>query len=193
MIVFYFLFIPRVVVFYTEEGKPMDRKVLVKVSLYYTLDKTFLKPFRSTRAPGYLASRVSPNTRKGPHRIPHGILRPLVSGTQHLPQSNSAEPETAVHREAGYPGLIWGTSPFRSTRALGYLASRVSPNTHKGPHRTRHGILRPLVSGTQHLSGVWFEHQISGYLPCKKRAYLQRILCPLKLRRVLPSRSAYRG
>jgi hypothetical protein len=64
-----------------------------------------------TRAPGYLASRVLPNTRKGPHRTPHGILRPLVSGTQRLPQSNCKEPETAVHREAGYPGLIWGTSP----------------------------------------------------------------------------------
>jgi hypothetical protein len=57
----------------------------------------------------------SPNTPKGPHRIPHGILRPLVSGTQRLPQSNHAEPETAVNREADYPGLTWGTSPFRST------------------------------------------------------------------------------
>ena len=52
-------------------------------------------PFLSTRAPGYLASRVLPNTRKGPHGTPHGILRPLVSGTQRLPQSNRAEPETA--------------------------------------------------------------------------------------------------
>jgi hypothetical protein len=108
-------------------------------------------PFRSTRSPGYLASRVLPNTHKGPHRIPHGILRPLVCGTQRLPQSNRTEPETAVHREAGYPGRIWGTSPFCSTRAPGYLASRVSPNTCKGPHRTPHGILRPLVSGTQRL------------------------------------------
>jgi hypothetical protein len=108
-------------------------------------------PFRSTQAPSYLASRVLPNTRKGPHGTPQGILRPLVSGTQHLPQSNHAEPETGVHREAGYPGLIWGTSPFRSTRALSYLTSRDSPNTRKGPHGTPHGILRPLVSGTQHL------------------------------------------
>ena len=80
-------------------------------------------PFRSTRAPGFLASRVLPNTRKGPHGTPHGTLRPLVSGTQRLPQSNRAELETAVHREAGYPGLIWGTNPFHSTRAPGYLAS----------------------------------------------------------------------
>ena len=85
-----------------------------------------MEPFRSTRAPGYLASRVSPNTCKGPHRTPHGILRPLVSGTQRLPQSNRAELETAVHREAGYPGLIWGTNPFHSTRAPGYLASWVA-------------------------------------------------------------------
>jgi hypothetical protein len=68
----------------------------------------------------------APDTRKGPHGIPHGILRPLVSGTQPLPQSNHAEPETAVNREAEYPGLTWGTSPFRSTRAPGYLASRVA-------------------------------------------------------------------
>jgi hypothetical protein len=69
---------------------------------------------------------VSPNTRKGPHRIPHGILRLLVSGTQCLPQSNHAEPETAVNREADYPGLTWGTSPFHPTRAPGYLASGVA-------------------------------------------------------------------
>ena len=92
-----------------------------------------------------------PNTRKGPHGTPHGILRPLVSGTQRLPQSNRAEPESAVHREAGYPGLIWGTSLFNSTPAPGYLASRVLPNTHKGPHGTPNGTLRPLVSGTQRL------------------------------------------
>jgi hypothetical protein len=80
----------------------------------------------SGRAPGYRASRVLPNTHKGAHGTPHGILRPLVSGTQRLPQSNRSEPQTEVHREAGYPGLIWGTSPFRYTRAPGYLASGVA-------------------------------------------------------------------
>jgi hypothetical protein len=40
-----------------------------------------------------------------------------------------------------------------------------SPDTHKGPHRIPHRILRPLVSGTQLLPGVRFEHQIPGYLP----------------------------
>jgi hypothetical protein len=89
----------------------------------------------------------SPNTRTGPHRIPHGILRPLVSGTQDLPQSNRAEPETEGNREAGYPGLIWGTSSFCSTRAPGYLPAE-SPDTRMGPHRIPHGILRHLVSGT---------------------------------------------
>lgn len=34
----------------------------------------------------------SPNIRRGPHRIPCGILRPLVSETQRLPQSNHSEP-----------------------------------------------------------------------------------------------------
>ena len=42
----------------------------------------------------------SPDTRKDPHRIRHGILGPLVSGTQHLLQSNRAGPETALIKEA---------------------------------------------------------------------------------------------
>jgi hypothetical protein len=67
-----------------------------------------------------------PDTRTGPHRIPHRILRPLVSGTQRLPQSNRAEPETTGNREADYPGLTWGTSQFRSNRAPGYFASGVA-------------------------------------------------------------------
>ena len=45
----------------------------------------------------------SPDTRKEPHRIPHGILSPLVSGTQRLLQSNCAGPETALTREADNP------------------------------------------------------------------------------------------
>jgi hypothetical protein len=100
--------------------------------LFLLLKILSTSPFCSTRALGYLASRVLPNTCKGPHRTPHGILRPLMSGTQRLTQSNLAEPETVIHREAGYPGLIWGTSPFRSTRAPGYLASRVARHP-KGP------------------------------------------------------------
>ena len=67
-----------------------------------------------------------PDTRKGPHRIPHGILRPLVSGTQRRPQSNRTEPETAVHREADCPGLTRDKNPFHSTQAAGFLASGVA-------------------------------------------------------------------
>jgi hypothetical protein len=55
-----------------------------------------------------------------------------VRGTQPLAQSNRKEPETAVNREADYTGLTWGTSPFRSTRALGYLASGVAQHM-QGP------------------------------------------------------------
>jgi hypothetical protein len=51
-----------------------------------------------------------------------------------------------------------------------------SLDTCKDPHRIPHGILRPLVSGTQLLPGGRFEHQISGHLPCKRRACLQRVL-----------------
>jgi hypothetical protein len=43
------------------------------------------------------------DTRKDPHRIPHGTLRPLVSGTQHLLQANRMGPETALTREADNP------------------------------------------------------------------------------------------
>jgi hypothetical protein len=92
---------------------------LWRVVVYFIVSKACQEDFISLPA-------ESPDTRKGPHRIPHGILRPLVSGTQRLPQSNRAEPETAVHREANYMGLTWGTSPFRSTRAPGYLASGVA-------------------------------------------------------------------
>jgi hypothetical protein len=127
-----------------------------------------------------------PDTHKGPPRIPHGILRPVVSGTQRRPQSNRAEPETAAHRKANYPGLTRAKAPSTPLEPRASLPAE-SPDTRKGPHRIPHGIPRPLVSGTQLLPGVWFKHQISGYLPCKKRAFLQRILYPLKPRRVLPS------
>ena len=45
----------------------------------------------------------SPDTSKDPHRILHGILRTLVSGTQLLLQSNHQEPETALIKEADNP------------------------------------------------------------------------------------------
>jgi hypothetical protein len=93
--------------------------------------------------------------------------------SQCLKDSKSFE-KTEINKEIS--GLEhWGALPAES------------PNTRKGPHRIPHGILRPLVSGTQLLPGGRFEHQISGYLPCKKRAFLQRIFCPLKLRRELAS------
>jgi hypothetical protein len=43
------------------------------------------------------------DTRKDPHRIPQGNLRPLVSGTQPLLQSNRLGPETTLTREANNP------------------------------------------------------------------------------------------
>jgi hypothetical protein len=51
----------------------------------------------STRVPGPGSLR---DTRKDPQRIPHGILRPLVSGTQCLLQSNLTGHETALIKEA---------------------------------------------------------------------------------------------
>jgi hypothetical protein len=43
------------------------------------------------------------DTGKDPDRIPLGILRPLVSGTQHLLQSNRVGPETELTREKENP------------------------------------------------------------------------------------------
>ena len=86
----------------------------------------------------------SPDTHKDPHRIPHGILRPLVSVTQCLPQSNRMEAETALTREADDPDLTWGISPFWSTRAPGCLASGVSQHP-QGP--TQDSPQDPKTSG----------------------------------------------
>ena len=145
-----------------------------------------VKSIPMTRALGYLASEVAQHPQGPTQDSPRD---PKTSGewnTEPLPQSNLADPETAVHREADYPGLTGAQAPSAPLEPRGTLPVE-SPNTRKGPHRIPHGILRPLVRGTQLLPGIRFEHQVSGYLPCKKRACLQRILCPLKLRRELPS------
>jgi hypothetical protein len=39
-------------------------------------------------------------------------IRQQSRAAEHRKDKNSGK---AVHREAGYPGLIWGTSPFCST------------------------------------------------------------------------------
>ena len=127
----------------------------------------------------------SPDTRKNPHRIPHGILRPLVSETQCLLRSNRMEPETALTREADNPA--WSGAQVLSglLQHQGSLHAEFpdTPKFLRGPLRT----LRPLWNGTQLLPGGRFQHQISGQLPCKKRACLQRISWPLKLVRDLVS------
>ena len=43
-----------------------------------------------------------------------------------------------------------------------------SADTPKDPHRICHGILIPLVSGTQLLPGGRFKDQIPGHHPCKR-------------------------
>jgi hypothetical protein len=107
------------------------------------------RPFRSTPALGCLARRVSGHP-QDPHRIPHGILRPLVSRTQHLLQSNRIGPETALTREADNPAWSGAQVPSGPLQHWGALPAE-SPDTGKDPHRIPHGILRPLVSQTQHM------------------------------------------
>jgi hypothetical protein len=61
------------------------------------------------------------DTRKDPHRIPHGILRPLVSGTQCLLQANHAGPETALIKEADNLALSGAQVPSGSLQQWGSL------------------------------------------------------------------------
>jgi hypothetical protein len=60
---------------------------------------TLLESMKELQHQGALPAE-SPDTHKEPHRIRHGILSPLVSGTQHLLQSNCAGPDTALIKEA---------------------------------------------------------------------------------------------
>jgi hypothetical protein len=91
-----------------------------------------------------------------------------VSGTHRPLQSNRAGPETALIKEAGNPAWYGTSSPSRPVHcSTGFLARGESTDTHKDPHRICHGILSPLVSGTQLLSRGRFKHQISGHLPAR--------------------------
>jgi hypothetical protein len=141
--------------------------------------------FRSTPTPGQLERGVCWHP-QGPHRTLHGILRTLVSGAQLLLQFNRSGPETALIREAENPAWPGSQVPSGPRQHWGTLVTE-SVDTRKVTKSTLHGIVRPLVSGSQRLPGGRFEHQISGHLPCKKRACLQRVIWTLKLRRELVS------
>ena len=71
-----------------------------------------------------------------------------MSGTQHLLQSNRTGPETALIMEAENQAGPGSQVPSGQCQNLGIL-SRESTDTPKIPQRTLHGILGPLVSGTQ--------------------------------------------
>jgi hypothetical protein len=68
-----------------------------------------------------------------------------------------------------------GTSPFQSTPAPGCLALGVSGHP-KGPTQDPPRDAKTSGVGTQLLPRGRFEHQISGHLPCKNRACMQRVL-----------------
>jgi hypothetical protein len=72
-------------------------------------------PFQSAPALGLLVLRVSRHA-QGPQSTLHGILEPLVSGTQLLFQSNPTGPETALIREA--EKLDWPGSQDTSSRPM---------------------------------------------------------------------------
>jgi hypothetical protein len=61
-----------------------NKKFLVHIKTQFKRNYIPLEPRASWPA-------ELPDTLKGPHRILHGILRPLVSGTQRRPQSNCAD------------------------------------------------------------------------------------------------------
>jgi hypothetical protein len=77
----------------------------------------------------------SPDTFKDPHRIPHGILRPLVSGTQRLLQSNLEGPENALTREADNPAWSGAQVPSGPLQHRGSLCAEFldTPKVLTGP------------------------------------------------------------
>jgi hypothetical protein len=82
--------------------------------------------------------KESADTCKDPYKIRHGILRPLVSETQRLLQSNCAGPMTALVKEAGNPAKYGAqvpsgrptTEPSLWSLARGGL--RTTARTHTG-------------------------------------------------------------
>jgi hypothetical protein len=70
------------------------------------------------------ACGVSGHTQgKDPHRIPNGILRPLVSGTQSLLQTNRMGSETALTREADNPAWSGAQGHSSTLQLRGFLHS----------------------------------------------------------------------
>jgi hypothetical protein len=84
------------------------------------------------------------------------------------------------------PGLIRVTSPFQSVPTPTHLGRRVYRQP-QDPQGTLQRILGPLVSGTHVLPGGRFQHRLSRYLSCKRRACVQRVVWPQKLMRDLVS------
>jgi hypothetical protein len=83
----------------------------------------------------------------------------------------------ALNKDRILKAEIRGSSPFRPAHCSTVVpGAGESVDTNKDPHRICHGILRPLVSGTQRLPGARFKHQISGHHPCKRGACMHRVL-----------------
>jgi hypothetical protein len=74
-------------------------------------------------------------THKETHRIPHGIIRPLVSGIHCLLQSNLAGPETALTREADNPAWRGAQVPSGPVQHWGSLRTEIldTPKVLTGP------------------------------------------------------------
>jgi hypothetical protein len=74
------------------------------------------------------------DTSKEPHRIPYGILRPLMTGTRHLLQSNLAGSETALIKEADNPA--WSEAQFPASSRLPCARSFwTTPRSSQNPPR----------------------------------------------------------
>jgi hypothetical protein len=76
----------------------------------------------------------SADTCKDLHRIRHGILRPLVSGTQLLLQSNRSGPETALIKEAGNSARYGAQVPSGLPTAAPWSLARGSVQTPATTH-----------------------------------------------------------
>jgi hypothetical protein len=139
-------------------------------------------PFLSAPAPGHLSLWTPPRSTE---HSPWDLRTSGEWNTTSVPIQTHGTWDS-INWGRRKPGLTRVTSPFWAAQAPGHLGHGVCGQP-QGPQSTLHWILRPLVSGTQLLPGGRFECQISGHLPCKRRACLKRVLWPMKLRRDLVS------
>jgi hypothetical protein len=83
----------------TKEANACNRSRQTEITKFWA-EINQVEPKRNICTSGLSSTRVARAQSPATHNTRHVILRLLVSGTQHLLQSNRAGPETALVREA---------------------------------------------------------------------------------------------